>query len=238
MPDTLNLRYRSSAGAVRVFVNGFLLINDLVGENSGTRLEPCVRPEKNALRLDASRAPKAKTMVEVVVAPDTGGPGETILAQLQLPDPGFPDGVAQTTFELPASTPIWGWTQLQPIPLGAEASVHRFLVSFAQHLQNGPDNELLNVLSYKHGEVGAAMTIGKSAMDLGLVEGLAARRRKPAFRVDVVAPSDLALVWSSDRSLVRPLRQNGYDAIMMFADGMWLGFELTLGFRNQWAVIR
>jgi hypothetical protein len=238
MAHVLNLRYSSSAGPVRVFVNGFLLINDPTGENSGSRLEPYVRPGKNLLRLEAQAVPKASVTVQVVVAPDSGGPEESELARLQLPNPNAPAGVAQTVFELPATLPLWGWTQLQPIPPGAEPAAHKFLATLAQLLQRGPDGELLRMLNFKHTEIGAATTIGKAAMDRGLAEGLTARRNQPGFKIDLVSPSELALVSSPERCLVRALRKDGHDAIMMFSDGMWMGFEVTLGFNQQWGVIR
>lgn len=234
------LRYRATSGPVRVLVNGFLLIIDSVGENSGTRLEPYVQPGRNALRLEVGPGVDANVSLQVVLVPEDGGPGEAVLVDLQYPDPRASAGIIEWPFDLPASMPTWSWGQLQPAPPSAEPTLHGFLQALGALILRGPDDDLLRALAYKHTEVGAALGIGKAAMDQGLVGGLARLRSAPDFQVNVAAPADLLPAWSPDRRLVRPLRKNGEEAIVYTGPGKrWRGFEVKLGYnRGAWIVIR
>jgi hypothetical protein len=239
MKNQLMLRYASTAGPVRVSVNGFLLLLDRVGENSATRLEPYVRPGQNVLRVEANVAPTARVTAQVALVPDDGGPGDTPLVTVSLPAPGSSGGAAEAPFALPATLPAWNWTQLQPAPPGAEVTLQPYLGMLGSLLQRGPDDELLRHLAYKHTEVGAALGIGRAAMDQGLIQGLAGVRSAPGFRVDVCGPTDLVPSWSPDRRLLRPLRRSGADAIQIGFPGEVNGFELALGFhRGTWIIIR
>lgn len=235
----LNLRYSTSGGPVRVFVNGFLIINDLAGESSSARLEPYVQPGKNLLRVQSRAAPQASVAAQVVALQQQGGSNESVLAKVQLPRPDAPGGMVEVAFNLPPSMPVWGWSSLLPAPADADASVYAFLVMLATLLRDGPDDQLLGHLQHKHSEVGAALGIGKGAMDQGLVRGLATRSAVQGFQVTLAAQHDVALVWSPDRRLARAMRSDGSDAVMIRSDGMWSGFEITLGFnQGRWIVIR
>lgn len=237
MGDILSLRYSSSGGPVRVFVNGFMLINDLTGEGVGARLEPYARPGVNLIRLDAHTAPQASVTAQIVSI--GGADAETVLARLSLPDPTSPGGVLQHEFEMPADTPRWAWTQFAPAPKAAESAAYDTLATLARLLRSGSDSDLLKILRLKHAEIGSAMGIGQAAMDGGLTAGLANRRTDTAFQVEVPARAQLSLEWSDDRHLARALRADGRDAILLFSDGEWQGFPVTLGYsEGAWIVIR
>lgn len=239
MSHYLNLRYSTSGGPVRVFVNGFLIVNDLAGESSSARLEPYVQPGKNLLRVQSQAPPQTSVAAQVVALQQEGGSGESVLAEVQLPRPEAPGGMVEVAFDLPPGMPVWGWCGLLPAPAGADASVYAFLVMLATLLRDGPDDQLLSQLQHKHAEVGAALGIGKDLMDQGLVRGLAARSAVQGFQVTLAAQPDLVLVWSPDRRLARAMRRDGSDAVMIRSDGTWSGFEITLGFhKGRWIVIR
>jgi hypothetical protein len=238
MNGQLMLRYVGEGGPIQVWVNGFLLVNDIAGERSGTRIEPYVLPGNNLLRIDASSAPNAKVTVEIVLASEDGRSAVPV-SQAQLPDPRAQGGVLQLPFRLAPDLPTWNWTQLQPAPPGVEATLHSFLVGFASLLARGPDDDLLRQVAYKHTEVGAALGYAKPTVDQGLLQDLAAQRSAPGFRVDVAAPGDLVPMWSPDRRLLRPLRRNRQDAVAVSLDGRLFGFELVLGHhRGNWIIIR
>lgn len=239
MPNILNLRY-SGSGQGRVFVNGFLVVNDLTGESASTRLEPYALPGQNLLRVESLAHPHTDLAAQVVVLSDQEGGGEWVLCQLRLPDPNSPDSAAQAVFELPGGTlPTWAWSQFQPAPQGTESGIYGLLSALSTRILSGPDEELLRLLQLKHTEIGMALGIGKDAMDQGLTRGLALRRSNPGFQIDLASQSDLLLVWAPDRRVVRALRKNGHDAIMIRNDGAWHGFEVVLGFnQGHWIVLR
>ena len=141
----LMLRYTSTGYPVRVFVNGFLLINDLAGERSGTRVEPYVLPGRNGLRLDTTQAERdASVTLQLVLIPDDGGADERVLLDLQYPDGGLSIGVVERSFELPAMLPRWAWANLQPAPAEAnERSARVFLAELGGLIAAGPDEQLL-----------------------------------------------------------------------------------------------
>jgi hypothetical protein len=239
MISTLHLRYRSSGGGqVRVFINGFLIINDLIGETVNSRLEPYVRPGLNVLLVITDPSRQTSVNAQVVLVSESGS-DDGRLAQVTIPNPASPGATAQVQFNLPASTPDCLWTRLQAVRADDNLRAHGFLASLSARLSSGPDAEILSMLQTKHIEVGRALGLEKEAMDLGLLEGLKRRRALPSFRVELCTPTDLTLVWSPDRTLARSLRKNGTDAILLYIDGVASGFEVTLGMdREQWIVIR
>lgn len=237
----LMLRYTSTGYPVRVFVNGFLLINDLAGERSGTRVEPYVLPGRNGLRLDTTQAERdASVTLQLVLIPDDGGADERVLLDLQYPDGGLSIGVVERSFELPAMLPRWAWANLQPAPAEAnERSARVFLAELGGLIAAGPDEQLLARLDYKHREIGQAAGIGQARMDTGLLKGLEARRATAGWRVRVAEAQDLVLLWSPDRHVARAMLRDWQDAIQLFNGRDWTGFQVTLGFsQGHWIVIR
>jgi hypothetical protein len=150
-----------------------------------------------------------------------------------------PEPASQVSFELPAHLPRWTWMSAQPAPAGSERLIPETLESLALALTRGPDDVLLQQLALKHGDIGAALGIGKDRMDRGLLQSLAARRASADFRADVVAAQDLQLVWSPDRRVVRALRRDGRDAIQLHYQGDWSGFAVSLAFgAGRWWILR
>jgi hypothetical protein len=134
-----------------------------------------------------------------------------------------PEPASQVSFELPAHLPRWTWMSAQPAPAGSERLIPETLESLALALTRGPDDVLLQQLALKHGDIGAALGIGKDRMDRGLLQSLAARRASADFRADVV----------------RALRRDGRDAIQLHYQGDWSGFAVSLAFgAGRWWILR
>ncbi len=238
MASHLTLRY-SSTGKARVYLNGFLIINDLSGESSSNRLEPYAIPGRNELRIESLSAPDSVVSAQVAWISDADGSELQILGQSVLPDPSQPHPYSQLLFDLPPDLPRWSWMAAQPAPVGSEQRINDTLQQLALALQQGPDSVLLDLLKLKHSEIGTALAIGKDKMDQGMLQGMAARRQSPGFQVDLAAAGQQELAWLPDRRIVRVLRKDGHDAIMLQHQGMRSGFATSLGFaQGQWWVLR
>lgn len=234
----LTLRY-ANTGAARISLNGFHLVNDLTGESGSLRAEPYAVPGTNVLRIDTPPTPDAQATVQIALVSDLDGTVTQLLSQVTHPDATRHVPSSQTTFELPPHLPRWTWVGAQPAPAGSERLIPEALARLATALMRGPDDLLLQLLALKHGEIGTALGIGKERMDRGLLHSLGVRRAHPEFRVEVAAPEDLDLAWSSDRRIVRALRRDGRDAIQLRHEGDWSGFAVSLAFgTGQWWILR
>jgi hypothetical protein len=234
----LMLSYANTGGA-RISLNGFLLVNDLVGESGSLRVEPYAVPGTNLLRIETLLTRDAQATVQIALVSGAGGTVTQLLSQVTHPGATRPVSSTQTTFELPAHLPRWNWVGAQPAPAGSERLIPDALARLATALMRGPDDVLLQLLALKHSETGTALGIGKERMDRGLLHSLGVRRGHPEFRVEVAAPEDLDLAWSSDRRIVRALRRDGRDAIQLRHEGAWSGFAVSLAFgTGQWWVQR
>lgn len=231
------LRYRSDVFPVRIAVNGFYLINDTDGQSANVRLEPYLRAGSNHLRLEADPGATGPLRL-LVLRIDADGTGEeTLLAALALPDPAITDGGLEREFTV-SGLPPWRWERFDPLPDNLAAQ-HTRLAELARLLRADPDGALPRLLDLKHTEIGAALGLGRAAMDQGLGAGLAKLRSQPGFAVDLVPLADYRPWRVPGGGLVRAMRADGGDAIQMNVGGDWHGFEVTLGEdRGQIQIIR
>ncbi|MFV3074855.1 hypothetical protein [Niveispirillum fermenti] len=243
----VQLHVDSHAGSVparlTIWVNGFLLVNDLTGERSSSRLEPYIRAGENLLEVEITGAVDDRVTVAVqIVDPDNGDPGRSLVS-ITLPAAGENPFKASERFDLAGPWPIWLWTTfpsvMRPDDPDILLSARAVVARLATLLARGPDTELLDMLRLKHDEIGLALDIGGPHMDAGLRDGLAALRRQDGFRVEMARSAQFRLSWSSDLRLARALRADGTDAIRIGAAGRMDGFEVTLGCPDgTWQVVR
>lgn len=243
----VQLHVVSHAGSVpawlTVRVNGFLLVNDLAGERSSSRLEPYICAGANLLEVEIDGALDDRVTVGVqIVDPDSRDPGRS-LASISLPAVGESPFKAAESFDLAGRWPIWLWTTFPSVSRPDDPDTLRraraVVARLATLLARGPDTELLDMLRLKHDEIGLAMDIGGRSMDGGLLDGLAALRGQEGFRVEMARSAQFRLSWSSDFRLARALRADGADAIRIGAAGRMDGFEVTLACPDgAWLVVR
>lgn len=230
------LRFAPATPGLRVFLNGFLLVNDRDGEASTTRVGAFLAPGANVVVLDAGDDPQAAGRAIVTPGDDAFA---APLADVTLPDPETPGSVAQDRFDPPAGTPAWRWTRAEAVEGDVVDDLHRFLSTVAEAFAAPDVGRLLALLATKHEELGQSFGIGRARMDTGLSQGLATRREQGGLTVDLASPEDLDLVWSPDRTHVRPLRGDGSDALHLLVGGAPQPFELHVGrLDGSWAVLR
>jgi hypothetical protein len=230
------LRFAPTAPGLRVFVNGFLLINDLDGEGATHRIAGFLAPGDNTLSLSAEMDARAAGRTVVIASDD---PFAAPVADLSWPAPDVAGVVTTATFVAPDGAVAWSWTEADPVEGEATDQVHGLLTTLAEAFLDPDPGQLLQFLAVKHDEVGRALGIGKERMDAGLARGLAARREQGGLATDVVPAGDLTLIWSPDRTHARALRSDGTDALSLVVAGTPQPFEVHVGrLRGAWTILR
>jgi len=238
MTNNYAIRFVSLEGGVSLFVNGFLVFAKEDEGRSVTQASLFVRPGKNLFELVPSEPGKSASLSFVDMSegdPEKAPVLLSVSTDGKLPTPVFGE------LEITSDIPNFEWHNANEIgDLDTFTDeIYRKVQALGKALQNGPDNELVRILSLKHKEIAQAVGLSKSEMDEGLLGGLSNVRDMPEFAVDIVERDDFLALVSTNGRIVNARRKSGGHALKMMDDFENPGFSIALAqFDKRWVIVR
>lgn len=239
---TLNksqIKLWSSEGGASVFVNGFLVFSDQSKGTAISRLRMYLKPGVNTFEIVQNNADKNATLT-VINFNEGDDPNLTkILLTLSTEDFDDTSAIGNLTMEDEALN--FKWHEASGFD-NSEASIDEIynkLEALAKALKNGPDDDLIALLTIKHQEIAASVDYPKEAMDSGLLGGLETKRTNPKFSIDLVKREDFIPIVSSKETIVNAMGTNGEHAIQISDGSRSDGFSVSLGKINgEFEIVR
>lgn len=237
MPGPFFFRYVSPTGGVEVTLNGFVVFGPEDTGRATSQIAPFLRSGENVVSL-APQSAAASAEFSIVDLGERNPETAPTLLEGSL-SPGAPRLESLLTIDSPL--PTFGWHEAQVIEnIAAEQETLLSTTrALAEALQRGPDGRLLEMLAMKHTELALAVGVEKTEIDEGMLQGIAALRESPEFRIDIADPTDFLPSLSRDGRIVNLRRRNGGDAIRII-DGMTNpGFTVAMArIQDWWRIVR
>ena len=239
MQKNLTIRFVSDEGGVSLFVNGFLVFSPEDMGRSVTQPGPFIQKGINIVELVPAEPGKIASL-SVIETTEKESEEDVVLLSLATEQDG--DGLPVLgDFKVETSVVDFQWHHANEFEITEAVTdeVYIIIQGLGTHLQNGPDDNLLQLLEVKHSEIATSVGLSKQEMDSGLLGGLAALRETPGFAVDIVNRDDFLIVTTNNGKIINARRKSGGHALKMMDGFDNPGFTVSLAkVKNRWVILR